>query len=460
MPVSICSGSRSRLTVAGVCNGLLCLHDGYRINLWNPSTREVKLLPESTISLPPSVDSTYFYCMGLGFDRKSDDYKVLVNVVNRVHDEERIIAFKYISQIHLCSLSTESWREIPHPKVSFDRLKYLFNIYINGFCHYINGICHWPAFDDSGDLILSFDVAEEVFSTSCLPNFGIRPIASFNEALATIVHPIRGMEKCYDIWVLNGCLWTKQLTIGPILGVGRPLGFWKNGELFLERENHDLVMFDPCTGELQDFGIHMPMCSTQLVVYAESIVPIKGSSEYKANITREVKLPVKKLVSTASILFLNTDSWREIPHPNVYIYAPELFSTYLNEIYNWKAIDDDVGDLILSFDMAEDVFSTLPLPNFGMSNDECLWHITSFNEAAAVTVSPTTGMENKYDIWVLSGHSWTKQLTIGSIFGRPLAFWKNGELLLESENDTLVMFDTCTGELQDFGITCLSTQGS
>ncbi|XP_017984402.1 PREDICTED: F-box/kelch-repeat protein At3g23880-like [Theobroma cacao] len=308
MPVSICSGSRSRLTVSGVCNGLLCLHDGYRINLWNPSTREVKLLPESTISLPPSVDSTYFYCMGLGFDRKSDDYKVLVNVVNRVHNEERIIAFKYISQIHLYSLSTESWREIPHPKVSFDRLKYLFNIYINGFCHYINGICHWPAFDDSGDLILSFDVAEEVFSTSCLPNFGMSKaecfwyIASFNEALATIVHPIRGMEKCYDIWVLNGYLWTKQLTIGPILGVGRPLGFWKNGELFLESENHDLVMFDPCTGELQDFGIHMPMCSTQLVVYAESIVPIKGSSEYKANITREVKLPVKKLVSTASIL--------------------------------------------------------------------------------------------------------------------------------------------------------------
>ncbi|XP_017984403.1 PREDICTED: putative F-box protein At3g10240 [Theobroma cacao] len=169
---------------------------------------------------------------------------------------------------------------------------------------------------------------------------------------------------------------------------------------------------------------------------------------------------ISKIIFQIHLYSLNTDSWREIRHPNVYIYAPELFSTYLNEIYHWKAIDDDVGDLILSFDMAEDVFSTLPLPNFGMSNDECLWHITSFNEAAAVTVSPTTGMENKYDIWVLSGHSWTKQLTIGSIFGRPLAFWKNGELLLESENDTLVMFDTCTGELQDFGITCLSTQGS
>ncbi|EOY19949.1 F-box and associated interaction domains-containing protein [Theobroma cacao] len=166
MPVSICNSSRSRLTVSGVCNGLLCLQDGYRITLWNPSTREVKLLPKSTISLPPSVESTYFHCMGFEFDPKSDDYKVLVNVINRVHDEERIISFKYINQIHLYSLSTDSWKEIPHPKVLFYGLHHLFITYINGICHYINGICHWPAFGDSGDLILSFDMAEEVFSTS------------------------------------------------------------------------------------------------------------------------------------------------------------------------------------------------------------------------------------------------------------------------------------------------------
>ncbi|XP_017984405.1 PREDICTED: F-box/kelch-repeat protein At3g06240-like, partial [Theobroma cacao] len=188
-----------------------------------------KLLLKSTISLPPSVESTYFHCMGFEFDPKSDDYKVLVNVINRVHNEERIISFKYINQIHLYSLSTDSWREISHPKVLFYGLHHLFITYINGTCHYINGICHWLAFGDSGDLILSFDMAEEVFSTSRLPNFGMSRaacfwyIASFNEALATIVHPRRGMEKCYDIWVLNGYLWTKQLTVGPILGVGRPL---------------------------------------------------------------------------------------------------------------------------------------------------------------------------------------------------------------------------------------------
>ncbi|EOY19950.1 F-box and associated interaction domains-containing protein [Theobroma cacao] len=192
-------------------------------------------------------------------------------------------------------------------------------------------------------------------------------IASFSDALATIVHSRRGMEKCYDIWVLNEYSWPKQLTIGPILGVRRPLAFWNIGKLLLESENHKLVMFDPCTGELQDFGIHTPKYTMQLVV-------IWGSSEHEAKITRQVQL--------------------------------------------------------------------------------CLWCIAPFNEALATIVHPTEGMEKCYDIWVLNGYSWTKQLTIGPILGveRPLALWKNGELFLLSENNTLVMFDPCTGELQDFGI--------
>ncbi|XP_017984401.1 PREDICTED: F-box/kelch-repeat protein At3g23880-like [Theobroma cacao] len=276
MPVSICNSWR--LTVSGPCNGLLCLHDGYTITLWNPSTREVKLLPESPT---PSTDYTYFFCIGFGFDRKFDDYKILVKVIHCVWS-------KSTSQIYLYSLNTNSWRELPHPNVFID--PFLFNTYING-------IYYWKVTsDDDSYLILSFDMAEEVFSTLPLLNFGMSNarclwcIAPFNEALATIVHPTEGMEKCYDIWVLNGYSWTKQLTIGPILGVERPLALWKNGELFLLSENNTLVMFDPCTGELHDFGIHMSKYTMRLVVYAESIIPIKGISEYDAKLTRQVLL--------------------------------------------------------------------------------------------------------------------------------------------------------------------------
>ncbi|EOY19955.1 F-box and associated interaction domains-containing protein isoform 1 [Theobroma cacao] len=298
-----------QLTVSGPCNGLLCVHDNYSIILWNPSTREVKVLPESTISRPPATDDTYFGFVGFGFDRNSNDYKVLRCVNNCVLEEDGFAVLEFIYQIDLYSLRTDSWREIAHPDV-FVYNPYLFNAYING-------IYYWEATGDDGDLILSFDMVEEVFSTLSLPNFGMSKaecswcIASFKEALATIVHPRIGMEKCYDIWILNGYSWTKQLTIGPILGVEMPLGFWKNGELFLESENHKLVMFDPCTGQLRDFGIYMSQDSTQqLVVYAESIVSIRGSLEYEANITREVQVQKSTLRRPLIIRMLaSTITW-------------------------------------------------------------------------------------------------------------------------------------------------------
>lgn len=38
--------------------------------------------------------------------------------------------------------------------------------------------------------------------------------------------------------------WTKQFKIGPVLGVDRPLGFAKNGQLLLVDDNGHLVSLD------------------------------------------------------------------------------------------------------------------------------------------------------------------------------------------------------------------------
>ncbi|KAK8663571.1 hypothetical protein V6N13_083383 [Hibiscus sabdariffa] len=41
----------------GPCNGILCLHDGHdKAALWNPSTREFKILAQSSVQRPPLVD--------------------------------------------------------------------------------------------------------------------------------------------------------------------------------------------------------------------------------------------------------------------------------------------------------------------------------------------------------------------------------------------------------------------
>ncbi|PPE02904.1 hypothetical protein GOBAR_DD00064 [Gossypium barbadense] len=179
--------------VSGPCNGLLCLHDADKVALWNPSTREFKSLPQSTVQRPPSVDSTSFDCFGIGFDSQSGDYKV--------------------------------------------------------------------------------------FSTLPLPEFGgslaeyYLELLDFNGLLGAIVYPRGGADKSFDLWVMNGS-WTKQFSIESLLGVERPLGLWKNGELFLESSDHKLVLFDPSTRELKNLGIHAYQETMQIIAYVESLVPI------------------------------------------------------------------------------------------------------------------------------------------------------------------------------------------
>ncbi|XP_017983735.1 PREDICTED: F-box protein At3g07870 [Theobroma cacao] len=270
--------------VSGPCNGLLCLHDAGKAALWNPSTREFKILPRSSVNRPPSVDSTSFGCLGFGFDSITDDYKVVRFVTNYFdeNEEEGGLA-DWIHQVELYSLKSDSWKEISVPE-AHPYASPLFN-------NYVNGSYYWQATGNSDYLILSFDMANENFSTLPLPTFGgslaqyYLQLLDFNGSLGAIVYPREGTEKSIDLWVMNGS-WTRQFSIESVSGVERPLGFWKNGELFLESSNHELVLFDPATRELKNLGIHAYQNTMQLIAYVESLVPINGRSEQEEHIIR------------------------------------------------------------------------------------------------------------------------------------------------------------------------------
>ncbi|KAK8481577.1 hypothetical protein V6N11_063387 [Hibiscus sabdariffa] len=120
-----------RPLVYGHCNGLLCLVGEDKLALWNPSIRQFKILPESSVQRPPSADITRFGNLGSGYDSRSDDYKVEIPLpeVNVAHD---------------------------HP--SFD--------------NHVNRVFYWVASGvtlDSDRCILSFDMVNERFSTLALP---------------------------------------------------------------------------------------------------------------------------------------------------------------------------------------------------------------------------------------------------------------------------------------------------
>lgn len=56
--------------------------------------------------------------------------------------------------------------------------------------------------------------------------------------------PVEGGTK-YVIWVMKGCgskeLWAKLLTIGPLLGVNRPIMLCKNGDLSMLDDSDNLI---------------------------------------------------------------------------------------------------------------------------------------------------------------------------------------------------------------------------
>ncbi|XVF69224.1 hypothetical protein PTKIN_Ptkin11bG0063800 [Pterospermum kingtungense] len=270
-------------SVSGPCNGLLCLCVADKAILWNPSTREFKTLPPSPLQniLNTIATPILFFGLELGFDPKTDDYKVVRFFLNCVY------SWNY--QVELYSLKSDSWKGITVPKaIPSGSGSGLSSCYINGFWY-------WHAADTGllDSAILSLDMANEKFSTLPLPEFGgsfekyAVQVLDFNGSLGVIFHSRRGTEKFFDIWVMMSGSWTKQFSVESVSGVEWPLGFCKNGELFLAGSNNELLLFDPASRELKNLGVHAPRNAFQLIAYVESLVPINGQSENEEYIIRQ-----------------------------------------------------------------------------------------------------------------------------------------------------------------------------
>ncbi|KAK8486079.1 hypothetical protein V6N12_012447 [Hibiscus sabdariffa] len=58
IPLPFFDDNWHRPLVYGHCNGILCLVGEDKLALWNPSIRQFKILPESSVQRPPSADMT------------------------------------------------------------------------------------------------------------------------------------------------------------------------------------------------------------------------------------------------------------------------------------------------------------------------------------------------------------------------------------------------------------------
>ncbi|XP_028755851.1 F-box/kelch-repeat protein At3g06240-like [Neltuma alba] len=288
--------SSSWVKIIGSSNGLLCVAineaDVYpaSILLWNPATGEIRQVPRTR-----TIDRFDWDCtVGFGFSPIINDYKIV-----RTYAESGYV----ISGVEVYSLSTGSWKEIELGNLENVNL-YLQTVSANGAIFW-NGIKLGveEGGEDDTDLIVSFDIAMEVFTLIPMPN-SFSKLGVYDDKLAVLSHSRIGDFPNYlcsfiDLWVLEEGIgsstkrwsWTKKCTCGPLPSALNLGVIWRNeiacvafGKPRLVSETRDeiendepkigLYLFSITTNEFKMIAI--PGCGSGRDVfnYVESLVPL------------------------------------------------------------------------------------------------------------------------------------------------------------------------------------------
>nr|POE64520.1 f-box/kelch-repeat protein [Quercus suber] len=248
------------------------------VYLWNPTTLSSSSSSSSSglSRLPPVRPRPNWYCnvrVGFGFDPISNDFKVVrvgerFAVFNIFENGLSKNSFRKEIEAEVYRVSSGSWRRIDLGPIIFG-LQWGSTTYLDGFqwgsTTYMNGVFFWWTKQKVDDNIIAFDFSDENFKTTPLPEIGTADTCSsrltvLNSFVAILVIPFDRKVKgsCFeigphfvDIWVLLEFgvkeSWNKLFTITTPSTWRRPLGFWKNGELFIENGNNQLVLYDPFT---------------------------------------------------------------------------------------------------------------------------------------------------------------------------------------------------------------------
>lgn len=165
---------------------------------------------------------------------------------------------------------------------------------------------------------------------------------------------------------------------------------------------------------------------------------------------------------------LSTDSWRRIRESVDFIaHGSSAAVPFVNGAVHWMGQPYMLGNLgkfmfpvnefVMAFDMGDEVFRKIGLPQNCRGADSCLME---FKELLSVYVpfrSAVHTFEGCY-IWVMGEYgvpeSWSKQYAISvsaPMKIRPLGFAKNGKLMFDKDEEELVSLDLESLQVRDLG---------
>ncbi|OMO72663.1 hypothetical protein CCACVL1_17672 [Corchorus capsularis] len=205
--------------VAGSINGLVCLDDDMRsymdtFFLWNPTIKKVVRVPEPGVTF--DSHGGFDACTGFGFDSKTNDYKLLrfVELVDYAAPGKEPMV-----EAEIYSLNANCWTSITHIAPKYGLVLRTPKTYGNCF---VNGAIHMLVGDKDRNLILAFDVSEEVFREiplpECLSNYYLRlkctELLTYGQSIAATTWDWDCREN--HLWVMKeygvAMSWTKVFT--------------------------------------------------------------------------------------------------------------------------------------------------------------------------------------------------------------------------------------------------------
>ncbi|XP_028752160.1 F-box protein At3g07870-like [Neltuma alba] len=230
--------------IIGSSNGLICVILSYdddggsppSLLLLNPATREVRPVPR-TINYYGSYG---VYGWGFGFSPLVRDYNIV-----RIHNARfyfnngrASLDNSCVEGVEMYSLRTGSWKEVEFGLIKSVRLQYSKPVTANGTIFWLG----LEFKDEDHPLIVSFDLAEEVFTLTPIPSSITDPrtyanvLDVYKNKLAMLHGYYSYMSSFMDLWVLEegsgeygkSWFWTKKYNIGPTSCSLYPMCSWKN----------------------------------------------------------------------------------------------------------------------------------------------------------------------------------------------------------------------------------------
>ncbi|KAJ4714221.1 F-box protein [Melia azedarach] len=243
----------------------------HRMYLWNLAMGECRRLPKCRATFP---HYTRVLCtnVGFGLDPMGNDFKLVL--IFTLWNEKRNKSHEF-SHCAVYNLLSNSWRD-------FESFKSIHYSRPHSYsCTYSDGVCYWlwNLHHNQQIIIISFDMGKEVFQEIQGPDIdesAYETLGLYYDSLSLLF--LNLIKNCFEIWVMKSTNWSKQLSVGSIPGVNEPLGFWKNGSIFLQSDSQRLLLYDPNTQETRDLGLRS--FSFSVYKYKESLIPIKGEDNF------------------------------------------------------------------------------------------------------------------------------------------------------------------------------------